>query len=237
MDRLNNADLSEEDAEFAGVWPTYMQSDEVQRLCALGLRVTEWAEDRLYEVGVVPSSADHLALTAFAVVHEHHKSCVLLVEEGLFASAAALMRPALEAYFRGLWLQWAEELELQRFQEGKDSLDPQRFIRQLVRKSKVQRYGNLLPMWEQSKKTLHGHVHHGYQSLVRRSGEFEVTPEEVATMLKFSTDLALHASLDFTELVGRKPVAGIDINQRRLVNDLQREIAAFMCALDLATLK
>ncbi|MGY6273782.1 DUF6988 family protein [Achromobacter denitrificans] len=237
MDRLNNADLSEEDAEFAGAWPTYMQSDKVQRLCALGRLVTEWAEERLYEVGIAPSSADHLALTAFAVVHEHHKSCVLLVEEGLFASAAALMRPSLEAYFRGLWLQWAEEPELQRFQEGQDSLEPQRFIKQLVRKSKVQRYGDLLPMWEQSKKTLHGHVHHGYQSLVRRSGEVEVAPEEVATMLKFSTGLALHASLDFTELVDRKPVAGIDIDQRRLVNDLQREIVAFMRALDLATLK
>ncbi|WP_175154484.1 hypothetical protein [Achromobacter piechaudii] len=56
-------------------------------------------------------------------------------------------------------------------------------------------------------------------------------------MLKFSTGLALRASLDFTELVDRKPVAGIDMDQRRLVNDLQREIVAFMRALDLATLK
>lgn len=65
----------------------------------------------------------------------------------------------------------------------------------------------MLPLWEQSKEMLHGHVHHGYQSLVRSSGELEVSPEELATLLKFSIGLTLHASSDFTELVARALVA------------------------------
>lgn len=237
MADLNKSDLSEEGVGSSEVWPTYMQSERVRELCALGRLVSEWTEDQLYEVGIAASSADHLSLTAFAVVHEHHKSCVLLVEEGLFGSAASLMRPSLDAYFRGLWLQWAEGPELQRFQEGKDSLEPQRFIKQLVQRSNVRRYGELLPLWEQSKKTLHGHVHHGYQSLVRRSGQYEVAAEEVAIMLKFSTGLALHASLDFTELVARTVVATKGGELGRTLARLQREIVAFLLALDLAAVK
>ncbi|CAB3734980.1 hypothetical protein LMG26690_05159 [Achromobacter animicus] len=237
VDDLNSADVPDEEVGVSELWPSYMQSKKVHKMCALARLVSGWIEEQLYRVGISTCSADHLSLTAFSVVHEHHKSCVLLVEEGLFGSAAALMRPSLEAYFRGLWLQWAEGDELQKFQEGKHSLEPQRFIKQLLQRSKVERYGDLLPMWEESKQTLHGYVHHGYQSLVRRSGEVEVTAEEVTTMLKFSTGLALHASLDFTELVARRPPAGEETELRQAAVALQGKIVAFMRALDLATVR
>lgn len=94
-----------------------------------------------------------------------------------------------------------------------------------------------LPLWERSMATLHGHVHHGYQSLVRRSGEFEVPSGEVATMLEFSTSLALHTSLNFTELVSRTLVAEKGAGLAWALTVLQGEIAAFLRALDLATVK
>jgi len=65
--------------------------------------------------------------------------------------------------------------------------------RRVVQRSGEKRYADLLDTWEQSQKTMHGYVHHGYQSLIRRSRVIETSPDEVVDLLGFSTSMALHS--------------------------------------------
>lgn len=60
---------------------------------------------RLQELST--SKRVQLATSCWHVAIEHHQSIVILVAEGQHGSALALIRPAFEAYIRGLWLMHA----------------------------------------------------------------------------------------------------------------------------------
>lgn len=218
------------------VWPSYMTDKRVKRAIKIAQDTAVWNEDKLYGIELHSSEPDHMAVVAFAVVHEHQKSCLLLINSGLVASAMALMRPSFEAFMRGLWLHWATDDELLRYQRGEDSLNLERAIKLIAQRSGIVRYNDLLDMWSQSKRTLHGYVHHSYQSLIRRSGVMDVPPDEIASVLNFSSGLATHASIELTELMDKFPPPGREVERRNLVNQLQGELMNTLYALRLAEL-
>lgn len=185
-------------------WPVWLKEPRVQRALEWADHVRRWNEEQLYGLILHGPEPDHMAVVAFAVVHEHQSSAMLLVKHGLLGSATALMRPAFEAFVRGLWLQWADDQELARFQKGHDTATPEKMIRRVIQRSREKRYADLLDTWEQSQKTMHGYVHHGYQSLIRRSGVIDTSPDEVVDLLGFSASMALHASLETVELAGKR---------------------------------
>lgn len=212
---------------------SYLDDDRVQVALSLAHQVANWNEDRLSGPVLHAPEPDHMAAVAFAVVHEHQKSANVLVQLGLMGSATALMRPSFEAFVRGLWLQWATDDELARFQRGHDTTSPDRVIRVLMKRSGVARHADLLNTWEQSESTLHGYVHHGYQSLIRRSGTIETSPEEVVSLLSFSTAMALHASLEILELAEKRAPASEARTRPQLVAQLQLEVVAMLRMLGL----
>ena len=216
------------------VWPSYIENAGVQGALATAQHVASWSEDSLYGLELHAPEPDHMAATAFAVVHEHQKACLLLVKAGLVGSATALMRPSVEVFVRGLWLQWATDEELARFQKGEDSINLERAIKLIVQRSNIERYKDLLGMWALSKNTLHGYVHHGYQSLIRRSGQIDVPPAEIVSLLNFSSALATHASIELTELADKRAIPGQEAARRNLVNKLQAELVATLGTLSLA---
>lgn len=89
-------------------------------------------------------------------------------------------------------------------------------------------------MWASSRGILHGYVHHGYQSLIRRSGQIDVPPEEIVSLLNFSSGLATHASLELTELADKRAIPGREAERRDMVNKLQTELVATLGTLSLA---
>lgn len=213
--------------------PTWLQDERVQRALVFAEHVRLWNEDRLYGLVLHAPEPDHMSVVAFAVVHEHQSAAMVLVKHGLLGSATALMRPAFEAFVRGLWLQWATDDELALFQKGRETATPDKIIRKVVKRSGVERYADLMDTWQQSEKTMHGYVHHGYQSLIRRSGTIETSPEEVVDLLCFSTAMALHASLETLELA-KKRVPEDEVETRpSLVAELQREVVAMLRMLGL----
>ncbi|MGH8464132.1 MAG: DUF6988 family protein, partial [Pseudomonas sp.] len=120
--------------------PAWLRDERVQQALALADHVRHWNEDRLPGMVMQAPEPDHMAAVAFGVVHEHQKSVMVLVQHGLLGSATALMRPAFEAFVRGLWLQWANDDELAHFQKGHDTATPEKIIRKVVKRSGVQRY-------------------------------------------------------------------------------------------------
>ncbi|WP_250528255.1 hypothetical protein [Caballeronia sp. GAWG2-1] len=206
-------------------------------LYKLPSRLQFGTKKKLYGLKLHASDPKHLSATAFSIVHEHQKSCLFLVQHGLVGSATALMRPSVEALIRGLWLQWADELELVRFQRGEDSLNPERAIKMIVQRSGVARYNDLLAMWVESKTTLHGYVHHSFQSIIRRSGQVDIPPEEIVSLVTFSAALATHASIELTELASKRAVPGQEEARREAMHMLQVELVSFLDALSVAEIR
>lgn len=217
-------------------FPAYLEDAPVRQALELADHVRQWNEDRLFGLVLHAPEPDHMSAASLAVVHEHQKSTMVLVQHGLIGSATALMRPAFEAFVRGLWLQWATDEELSHFRKGHDTATPDKLIRKLVKRSGIQRYEDLIDTWQQSEKTLHGYVHHGYQSLIRRSGVMETDPAEVVDLLSFSTSLALHASLEILELAEKRVPEDEIATRPGLVAGLQLEVVAMLRALGLVQL-
>jgi hypothetical protein len=86
-------------------------------------QVRRWNEEQLYGLVLHGPEPDHMAVVAFAVVHEHQSSAMLLVKHGLLGSATALMRPALRRSCAGCGCM-ADDQELARFQKGQRHCNP-----------------------------------------------------------------------------------------------------------------
>ena len=220
--------MSLSDDTQSDVWPPYLADEGVQKALGIARDVAIWNAERIYGIEVHTNDPGHMAVTAFTVVHEHQRACGQLTNSGLLGSAMALMRPSFEVFVRGLWLQWAENSELHRFQQGEDSLDLEKAIKLIVSRSGQTRYSDMLAMWQASKKTLHSYVHHSYQSLIRRSDEFNVPPEEVVSLLNFSSSMAVHASIEITELIERDSKEDGKEATMRIIRPLQWELVQFL---------
>ncbi|QWM99701.1 hypothetical protein DGN21_10540 [Xanthomonas sp. MLO165] len=215
------------------IWPPYLADDAVQEALGIAKDVAIWNAERIYGVEIHTNDPGHMAVTAFTVVHEHQRACCQLTYSGLLGSAMALMRPSFEAFVRGLWLQWADDSELHRFQQGEDSLNLEKAIKLIVARSGETRYSDMLAIWQESKKTLHNYVHHSYQSLIRRSGEFDVPPEEVVSLLNFSSSMAVYASIEITELMERGSTEERKEATFAITRTLQWELVRFLSMMEL----
>lgn len=61
-------------------------------------------DSSLRDRSVPGSRRNRLSASCFDMVHEHHRSMILLVENSLYGSAFTLARPIYEAFARGVWL-------------------------------------------------------------------------------------------------------------------------------------
>lgn len=219
----------------SAIWPPYMANAGVLSAVALGEDAAAWVDRSLTGMEMDGPEPDHMAVVAFLVVHEHHASVLNLVRAGLMASAMALMRPAFEAYVRGIWLSIADDQQLAQFQRGEQSSDPEKLIKACIKHAKKDRYADLLDTWKQSKNSLHGFVHNSYQSLIRRSGVIDIPDDEVVGLVKFSTGLALHASLEILELAQVRVPATHKQTRPALVKGLVDEIVSMFDRMNLVS--
>lgn len=216
------------------IWPRYMASPEVKEALAIAEHVQHWNVTKLFGLEVHTNDISHLAIASFAVVHEHQTSALILTRQGLMASSMALMRPMFEAYVRGLWLVYATQEEFNRYQLGRDSLDLERAIKLIRKRSDKVRFDDMLEMWKLSKETLHGYVHHSFQALVRRSDLVELPIQDVVSTLNFSSALATHASIEITEVMDSDALPENKVAVRKIVNALQTDLVAILASMKLA---
>lgn len=208
--------------------------DDVSHALAVAELVSKWVAHEFNELHLHVSGRETIALGAFFVVFEHHTSVALLTENNHKASAHALLRPMFEVLVRGLWVLHADGGQLDHFQQGRDTADPEQMLRVLMKRDpgRKEYYDNLLQAWVQSKETLHGYTHHKFQSLVRWAGEAEVHPHEVMNMLRFSARLAVEAAEGLIRVMEAHPGSGYEAEIGDRVPRLKKRAASFHAVLE-----
>lgn len=184
------------------VWPPYLRfPDVVDHVNFAGLFQT-WVKLMLVDIPYQSSHMKDMGVTAFGLVLEHHASIFELMKSGSSGSAAALSRPLFETFARGLWLiKIDDQQKLKNFEEGRDTRDPERLIRDCIDADGGEDYADLLNSWLLSKNTLHSFVHSKFEAIFRRSNHYQPKAEELVSMLRFSTGVAVNAVLELLEFL------------------------------------
>ena len=98
----------------------------------------------------------------------HHRSIVLLLEKGIYSSAFALLRPLIDAVYRGLWIsQVASEEEVIKVFNTEYKFNQKTY--ELI--NEIDKYNNtdiFHKRYKQISPFLHGMTHGGIEQLTRQ---------------------------------------------------------------------
>lgn len=87
--------------------------------------LSNWLWDGMHGLKVDAGLRERLALSALVVTLHHHKALIFLLENGSYQSFMALLRPQMDAWVNGAWLQrCATDQELEGFASGKSHVQP-----------------------------------------------------------------------------------------------------------------
>ncbi|MBY0246414.1 MAG: hypothetical protein K2Q17_02010 [Nitrospiraceae bacterium] len=147
----------------------------------------------------------NIAAGSFDAVREHHSSINLLMENCLYGSAFALLRPMFDGCIVGLWATYlATDELLERFEAGRYTLSPQKIITQLKSRDDGSYTDTLQRMYGQAWKPLSSYVHGGHLSVSRRNAATYVGPsyavEEVSEVITFSNAMVIIAAIEIPDL-------------------------------------
>jgi hypothetical protein len=184
--------------------------------------LADWINDRRRNLEILGGRRARFSASYFAIVHEHHRSIVLLVANRLYGSAFALARPIYETLVRGLWI-WrcATEEQIQKIID-KDDVDRSlsKFLSDIEEKEEAEYLGQELnKVKEKHWKSLSSFTHTGFHPIARRNTlehiESNDDEDEIEHIVGFVDALALLAVLmlagpglaannDLAEEVGEK---------------------------------
>ena len=200
----------------AEVWPPYLSREDVEAMLAYSTMVAHWNSEALRDVQYIGSGVEWTAAIAFGITHEHHASFVYLVRIGHLGSAAALMRPAIEALIRGVWTATVGHSRVEHFAKGQDTKVPEKLLKEIIQSGRSD-LEDLRASWEESKNSLHGFVHTSYQAVLRRADANAVPNEELIMSLRFMTGVALNATLELLNMVApRIPISATEDERDRV---------------------
>ena len=165
----------------------------------------------LLEAGELPrNDRSELVYACVDVVLEHQKAVALLIENNLFGSASALVRPVYETLLRALWLNGcASEQEIKDLRTDHAFEFPKRsgMLKQISKAYKTDLFSKLIN--EQIWKAMCSYTHTGLQQLSRRFSDDgdNITPNygegEVLEALYGATLLMLFAAHLAFKIAGR----------------------------------
>ncbi|MEX3919390.1 hypothetical protein AB4Y43_24620 [Paraburkholderia sp. BR10872] len=147
-----------------------------------------------------------IAMTMFMQTLEHRQAIMLLVHHGARSSAAALIRPTFEAYFRGIWaLKVATIEQIQNMLGDHPRVPTLDTVLQQLRKNEATRHLADYDSWKASG----GYVHSGALQLSRWLSPGGIEPlhpdSDAIDMLELSDFCGLLACIGMNEACGRQP--------------------------------
>ncbi len=120
-------------------------------------QMTGWIRETHATSIAVPSSRHSLAAAYFALAIEHREAVVLLLKNGAFSSAFALVRPAYEACMRGFWaLSVADEKHIVALLKDNVAPKAENLISALARQYPNTVFGRLKVSWRAMCDFTHG---------------------------------------------------------------------------------
>jgi hypothetical protein len=158
-----------------------------------------------------------LAAGCWHVAIEHGQAVVVLVHEGLYGSALALIRPLFEAYIRGMWLMHAASDDgIDR--AGRDDFpnNINKLVSELEASGKV---GMLSELKKSSWNRLCSFTHTGYQQIGARlttSGlGYGYQRDELLQALAWADGIAFMTVVAFANMTDNEPLATKALEQMR----------------------
>ena len=180
-----------------------------------------WVQEHLdgRQLPGLPTIKRHqLASACLHVAVEHSQAIIVLVEEKLFASALALVRPLFESYLRGTWLLNAAS-DAQIDDAGRD-----RFPGAGVMVDDLEKKGlSLTHVKQQWWNTLCSYTHTGYQQIGARLTSdglgSNYKDEEVEMALRMSINFSLVTVMQFAALVNDEALASAALERMTSFGD------------------
>lgn len=122
-----------------------------------------------------------IPVTFFATAIEHQKAVAVLTENGLYGSAASLLRSIFESYVKGLWFQLcAKEPDFKRLRNDKFEKKIHALIMEI---DEVENKG-LIAAKKEIWSVLNSLTHSGLSQLSRRIREAEIAPNYDAGFIR-----------------------------------------------------
>tara|TARA_R110000765_G_C18740854_1_gene586657 strand:- start:118 stop:723 length:606 start_codon:yes stop_codon:yes gene_type:complete len=157
-------------------------------------QLSNWFSDNVDGLSIIPGHNNKLAAACFSLVLDHHMAVIILIENGRYSSAAALMRVHFDTYVRGCWLAFiADENAVRRFEEGKPP-----FMSVMIRALETHDAFNSGVLWNVKERTwsiLSDFAHSGIEQISRNlNGTFidhNYSLQEIAEILRQTSSLAL----------------------------------------------
>ena len=170
--------------------------------------LADWLDSKIRNLKFPGDRRARFSASCFDIVHEHHRSIVLLVANCLYGSAFALVRPTYETFVRGLWIwQCATEEQMQKIIE-KDKMGGLYTLVSDIEKLKNTEYlGQVLnEIKKRHGESFNSFTHTGFHQIARRNTQEHIESNydkhEVGRIIEFADALALLAALMLAGLAG-----------------------------------
>lgn len=132
-------------------------------------QVEESIGQALSDFTIGKSIKDKISAGYLSIAIQHHSSIINLVEKELPSSAAALLRPLLEACYRGIWFSWiANDNQANAFNKNDGSFELKqtyKLAKDIDRKIQSDTFHKI---YEKNSTTLHGFTHGGIEQVTRQ---------------------------------------------------------------------
>lgn len=150
------------------------------------------------------TTRDLLCLLHWSLIFEHHQGMLLLLRNGFYAPAFALMRPLEEAFLRLYVAMNGTENQATALWNGTYNTEFEVVWRQIYEKLGLEpRFG---PWLEKKIKALHGFTHVGKEQLVRQARGSDIvssyTDDEVLSLVRETMPIAFFTALLTTAFLG-----------------------------------
>ena len=177
--------------------------DSVARLLRQSEQFIQWMDEQVEGLSIPTDIRTRLAAGCLDMSLEHQKAIVALIARFLIGSAFALVRPAFEAYVRGVWLQrCASDREVQGFMDGDPGPSMAKTIAAI---EQVEGFESAVLSRAKTAawRAMNGYVHTGFEQVARRHTSSTIEPNydpaEVSEVILFANAIGCLAAVAIGE--------------------------------------
>lgn len=172
--------------------------------------LVEWTGEVTHGIPFTPTSKAVVGAAFLAIVREHHRAIVILIDQEIYASAFALVRSAFEGYVRGAWISMcATEKQIQHFWDGGKPPGIDELLAVLGKKPEFED-GVLSAMKDRDWATMCDFTHTGGRQVRRFHTDFHIEPnyrlKDVLKVLQTAELIAMMSVVSFALLIDNRPM-------------------------------
>ena len=156
---------------------------------------------------ILPGDRDRISVSLLHLSLEHCNGIIPLIEQNIFGSALALMRPQFEAYVNGVWIKHcANDKQIESFKNGSTPIFQERI--NAIEKLEGYDQKTLSAIKEENWKIFCDFTHGGFRQVMTRNTKdgisYNFPSGYIANAVKATVVFSLSASVALAQIVGDK---------------------------------